>query len=110
MISRQDAKESIGLFVKAIYGHGNRNVNDRPACFVFGHPFSSLGALGVLARALASSSNPECHCAPGLPRAYLAAINAKVMSSMRLEKPDSLSYQLSTLTRLPSITRVWLAS
>src|SRR3546814_4520199 len=97
MISRQDAKESIGLFVKAIYGHGNRNVNDRPACFVFGHPFSSLGALGVLARALASSSNPERQCAPGLPRAYLAAINAKVMSSMRLEKPHSLRSEEHTL-------------
>ncbi len=41
---------------------------------------------------------------------YLAAINATVMSSMRLEKPHSLSYQLSTLTMVPPITRVCVAS
>lgn len=41
---------------------------------------------------------------------HLAAISATVMSSMRLEKPHSLSYQLSTLTRVPPITRVWVAS
>ncbi len=42
--------------------------------------------------------------------AYFAAINATVMSSMRLEKPHSLSYQLSTFTRVPPMTRVWVAS
>jgi len=42
--------------------------------------------------------------------AYFAAINATVMSSMRLEKPHSLSYQLSTFTSVPPMTRVWVAS
>src|SRR5262249_23279406 len=32
------------------------------------------------------------------------------VSSMRLEKPHSLSYQDSTRTKLPSITWVWLRS
>ena len=41
---------------------------------------------------------------------HFAFANASVMSSMRFEKPHSLSYQLSTLTRVPSITRVWVAS
>jgi hypothetical protein len=41
---------------------------------------------------------------------YFAFIRARVMSSMRLEKPHSLSYQLSTLTRVPPMTRVWVAS
>ncbi len=41
---------------------------------------------------------------------YFAAISASVVSSMRLLKPHSLSYQLSTLTKLPSITRVRVAS
>ena len=41
---------------------------------------------------------------------YLAAISARVMSSMRLEKPHSLSYQDSTLTRVPPMTRVWVLS
>lgn len=38
--------------------------------------------------------------------AYFAAISARVVSSMRLLKPHSLSYQLSTFTRVPPITRV----
>lgn len=42
-------------------------------------------------------------------RAYTFA-NASVMSSMRLEKPHSLSYHDSTLTRVPPITRVCVAS
>ena len=32
---------------------------------------------------------------------------ATAVSAMRLEKPHSLSYQLMTETRLPSITLVW---
>jgi hypothetical protein len=32
---------------------------------------------------------------------YFAVINATVVSSMRLEKPHSLSYQLPTLTNVP---------
>jgi len=43
-------------------------------------------------------------------RIYFAAISASVMSSMRLEKPHSLSYQLSTLTIVPCMTRVWVES
>lgn len=46
----------------------------------------------------------------GTRRAYLAAIRATAMSSMRLEKPHSLSYQDSTLTIVPCMTRVWVAS
>ncbi len=41
---------------------------------------------------------------------YFAAISALVMSSMRLEKPHSLSYQLNTFTNVPPMTRVWVAS
>ncbi len=43
-------------------------------------------------------------------QSYLAAISASVVSSMRLEKPHSLSYQLNTFTKVPSITRVWVLS
>ena len=39
-----------------------------------------------------------------------AFINAIVVSSMRFEKPHSLSYQEHTLTRVPSVTRVMPAS
>lgn len=42
-------------------------------------------------------------------RCYFAAINATVVSSMRFEKPHSLSYQLLTLTRRPE-TLVKVAS
>src|SRR5690606_29988499 len=42
-------------------------------------------------------------------RNYRAAIKATVVSSIRLEKPHSLSYQLETLTRLP-MTFVSVAS
>ncbi len=42
--------------------------------------------------------------------AYFAAISAMVMSSMRLEKPHSLSYHDSTFTSVPPMTRVWVAS
>ena len=49
--------------------------------------------------------------APRFVAAYFAAIKATVVSSMRLENPHSLSYQLSTLTSLPSAeTRVCVAS
>src|SRR5690606_26544536 len=41
--------------------------------------------------------------------AYLALTKATVVSSMRLEKPHSLSYQLETFTRLPD-TLVSVAS
>src|SRR5262245_59291116 len=41
---------------------------------------------------------------------HFAAINATVVSSMRLLKPHSLSYQESTFTRLPLVTRVCGAS
>src|SRR5690606_20236888 len=46
---------------------------------------------------------PEARCA------YLADINATVVSSMRLEKPHSLSYHDETLTRRPE-TLVSVAS
>ncbi len=36
--------------------------------------------------------------------------HAMVVSSMRFEKPHSLSYQAQTFTRLPSITLVSVAS
>ena len=39
-----------------------------------------------------------------------AAIAASVVSSMRLEKPHSLSYQEQALTRVPPMTRVMPAS
>ena len=41
---------------------------------------------------------------------YLAFINATVVSSIRFENPHSLSYQATTLTRLPLITFVNSAS
>ena len=37
---------------------------------------------------------------------YFAFINALVMSSMRFEKPHSLSYHENTLTSVPPMTRV----
>jgi len=40
---------------------------------------------------------------------YSALHNARQLSSMRLEKPHSLSYQASTLSSLP-LALVWLAS
>lgn len=45
----------------------------------------------------------------GCATAYFAAISATVVSSMRLLKPHSLSYQLDTLTRRP-LTLVRVAS
>src|SRR5690606_13956986 len=42
--------------------------------------------------------------------AYLADISAMVVSSMRLEKPHSLSYQEQTFTRVPPMTWVRVAS
>ncbi len=64
------------------------------------------GKPGVFLRSKAEVYGPAC-----LLRATQgAAISASVISSMRLEKPHSLSYQLSTLTRVPPITRVWVAS
>ena len=42
--------------------------------------------------------------------AYFAAIIATVMSSMRLEKPHSLSYQAQTFTSVPPITLVSVLS
>ena len=42
--------------------------------------------------------------------AYFAFINATVVSSIRLEKPHSLSYQEQALTRVPPVTRVSVAS
>src|SRR5512139_1881956 len=41
---------------------------------------------------------------------YLAFIRATVVSSIRLLKPHSLSYQLDTFTRVPSATLVRVAS
>ena len=41
---------------------------------------------------------------------YFAAISAAVMSSMRLLKPHSLSYQASTFTSVPPVTLVSVAS
>jgi hypothetical protein len=43
-------------------------------------------------------------------RCYFAAISAAVMSSMRLLKPHSLSYQASTLHSVPPVTLVSVAS
>jgi hypothetical protein len=43
-------------------------------------------------------------------RFYFAAISASVVSSMRFEKPHSLSYQAPTLTSVPPITCVSVAS
>ncbi|MGF6166893.1 hypothetical protein M2426_000466 [Pseudomonas moraviensis] len=45
----------------------------------------------------------------GDARNYSALHNARQLSSMRLEKPHSLSYQASTFSNLP-LTLVWLAS
>jgi len=41
---------------------------------------------------------------------YFAFINATVVSSMRLEKPHSLSYQLDTFTRRPPLNLVRVSS
>ena len=41
---------------------------------------------------------------------YFAAISASVVSSMRLLKPHSLSYQAQTLTSVPPMTCVSVAS
>ncbi len=51
-------------------------------------------------------SNSYISCSDMLTETQLAFINATVVSSIRLQKPHSLSYQLQTLTSLPSITRV----
>src|SRR5258706_10873293 len=45
-----------------------------------------------------------------LHRGYFACANATATSSMRLEKPHSLSYHAYTFTRLPSVTLVSVAS
>ena len=45
-----------------------------------------------------------------IDESFQAFINATVVSSIRLLNPHSLSYQLSTLTRLPSMTLVRPAS
>src|ERR1700754_3391615 len=65
-----------------------------------------------------SSKQKGARIAAGPPRpylfdcgdAYLAAIRAFAMSSMRVEKPYSLSYHDSTFTRVPSMTRVCVES
>ena len=46
----------------------------------------------------------------GVGAFYFALTKASVVSSMRLEKPHSLSYQLHTLTRVPPITWVSVLS
>ena len=43
-------------------------------------------------------------------RSYVAFDHASVVSSMRLEKPHSLSYQEHTFTMVPSMTLVSVAS
>jgi len=43
-------------------------------------------------------------------RHYFALMNAMVVSSIRLEKPHSLSYQPPTFTSMPSDTLVMVAS
>ena len=58
----------------------------------FGHPFSSL----LLADQFSQFA------------AFI--INATVVSSIRFEKPHSLSYHATTLTSRPSMTRVSLES
>ncbi|MNF00904.1 hypothetical protein D3C80_1998090 [compost metagenome] len=47
--------------------------------------------------------------APAARLFYRALHSARQLSSMRLEKPHSLSYQASTLSMRP-LVRVWLAS
>nr|VFK11084.1 MAG: hypothetical protein BECKLPF1236B_GA0070989_101924 [Candidatus Kentron sp. LPFa] len=61
-----------------------------------------------------TASHPH-HLPDNWPRsepryAIQAFISATVVSNIRLEKPHSLSYQDSTLTRFPPMTRVWVAS
>ena len=46
----------------------------------------------------------------GQAHGYFAAINAAVISSIRLLKPHSLSYQASTFTRVPPVTLVRVLS
>ena len=46
----------------------------------------------------------------GIRRSALAFAQASVVSSMRLEKPHSLSYQEQTFTSVPSMTLVSVAS
>ena len=53
---------------------------------------------------------PLAHRIQRLLRSYFAAIKALVISNMRLEKPHSLSYQASTLTKVPPVTLVKVES
>ena len=41
---------------------------------------------------------------------FFACDQARATSSMRFEKPHSLSYHDTAFTRLPSVTSVWVAS
>jgi len=49
----------------------------------------------------ANTSTARSRRLPLNQSAYLAVAKATVVSSMRFEKPHSLSYQLETFTRLP---------
>ena len=76
-----------------------------------------LAALHVLNHSLLHMrGRPDASAGPSLAgcvaerAAYFAASNASVMSSMRLEKPHSLSYQASTLTKVPPVTLVRVLS
>ena len=73
-------------------------------------PRSSTG-VGFVAQAASASSTANdaqrgderlAECVTDGAAAYFADIRSTVASSIRLEKPHSLSYQLVTLTRRPA--------
>ena len=88
----------------------SREKNETP--FIFERPiFAALASIFPMnSRRGVASRNTGSSLAPRRDAGYFAADNASVMSSMRLEKPHSLSYQLSTFTKVPPITRVCVAS
>jgi hypothetical protein len=81
----------------------------------FVHPWRGRSGAGTAmsGRRDATKKAPASPPGPGSTRAleaYFAFANASVMSSMRLEKPHSLSYHESTLTSVPCMTRVCVES
>ena len=83
----------------------------RTCCWCSGRPRIATGWRSTTACA----APPPAPRPPSIHRnarttAYFAAISAAVMSSMRLEKPHSLSYHEHTFTSVPPMTWVSVAS
>jgi hypothetical protein len=101
----------MGGFIAAIFARGRPALrstrSNRAANWCFRETYAIAAAL-----TLATTCNKAARWAallPGSKNDYLAFISATVVSSIRLEKPHSLSYQLDTLTSRP-LTLVRVAS